>query len=231
MDEENLEQEDASLDIKQEVPELDIAAKLNLTFKMLEILGQILKNYHSSLKGPLKLSIGEEAYLLGLRSLQPFFGILETHNQIIVNNIRTIIEKKKLINELRIEEVARKFLFSLSVMVSTGFVTQIADSVGSEHLSKTFKEILKRHDITSVHLVDVSIKLDFYHVFPLDEVKELKKKLENNLLALTILKEMVIDYLYMFPTSVKVKQRICAILEIPMQEQRLIDATSSQKKK
>lgn len=225
------EEEQRSLDIRQEIKKLDIIGELNLTFKMLEILGQILKNYHSSLDGRIKFNIGEEVYMLGLRSLEPFFKILGTHTNYLVKRIESMIVRKKLTNELRIEEAARKLLFGMCTLVSTGFVEKIADSVGTEHLSETFKEILDKYNINSVHLVDTSIKLNFYRAFPFEEVQTLKRKLENNMLALTMLREMVIDYLYMFPTDVKDKQRICSILEIPIQEQLLIDMTSTEKKK
>jgi len=168
--------------------------------------------------------------MLGLRSLGPFFKILETHTDYLVKRIESMIVRGKLTNGLRIEEAARKLLFVMCTLVSTGFVQKISDSVGTEHLSETFKEILDKHNINSVHLVDISIKLNFYRAFPFGEVQTLKKKLENNMLALTMLREMVIDYLYMFPTNFRDKQRICSILEIPMQEQLLIDMTSTQKK-
>lgn len=223
-------QEDVGPDITQETAQLDVVGQLNMTFKMLQILGQVLRNYHSSLKGPLKLSIAEEAYLLGLRSLEPFFKVLETHTDYMVTRIESFVERKKLVDESRIKDSARRFLFGLCTLVSCAFVKQVSDSVGSEHLSETFAQILEKHDTNSVRLVDISIKLDFYRTFPFDELKALQKRLEHNWLPLTMLKEMVIGYLYMFPTDERTKQRICAVLDIPVQTQRMIDAGSTQKR-
>lgn len=224
------EEEETGLDIRQEIQKLDIIGELNLAFKMLEVLGQILKNYHSSLDGRIKFNLGEEVYMLGLRSLEPFFKIIETHKNYFLNQIESVIVKKKLTDELRIEEAARNLLFGICALVSTGFVEKISESVGTEHLSETFKEILDKYSINSVYLVDISIKLNFYRGFPFKEVETLKKKLENNMLALTMLREMVIEYIYMFPTDFRDKQRICSILEIPMREQLLIDMSSTQKR-
>lgn len=229
-EEKELAEEEQNLDIRQEIIKLDIVGELNLSFKMLEVLGQILKNYHSSLDGRIKFNIGEEVYMLGLRSLGPFFKIIETHKNYVLKQFESMIAEKKLTDELRIEEAAQKLLFGICALVSTGFIEKISESVGSEHLSETFKEILDKYDINSVHLVDTSIKLNFYRGFPFEEVKTLKKKLENNMLALTMLRAMVRQYLYMFPTDFIDKQRICSILEIPIQEQLLIDITSTQKK-
>ena len=219
-----------NLDVNQEIVKLNLVSEINTAFKTTEILGQILKNYHSSLKGPVKFSLSEEAYLLGLRSLDPFFKFLEKHSDYVVRRIGQFIDKKKLVDEKRIEEASRRLLFGLCGLVSFGFIKNISDSVGSEHLSETFKEILEKYDINSVHLVDVSIKLDFYRAFPFEEIKSLKKRCERNNLALTLLREMVIEYLYMFPTTTQEKQRICSILEIPMESQRAIDIISVEKK-
>jgi len=47
--------------------ELDIILKLNVAFKTIEILGQVLKNYYGSLEGKTKLILGEEAYFVSKR--------------------------------------------------------------------------------------------------------------------------------------------------------------------
>lgn len=161
-EEKELAEEEQNLDIRQEIIKLDIVGELNLSFKMLEVLGQILKNYHSSLDGRIKFNIGEEVYMLGLRSLGPFFKIIETHKNYVLKQFESMIAEKKLTDELRIEEAAQKLLFGICALVSTGFIEKISESVGSEHLSETFKEILDKYDINSVHLVDTSIKLNFY---------------------------------------------------------------------
>ena len=135
--------------------------ELNLAFKMLEVLGQILKNYHSALDGRLKFSIGEEVYMLGLRSLGLFFKIMETHKNYLLKQIESMIAKKKLTDGMRIEDAAQKLLFATCTLISAGFFEKIADSVGTENLSQTFSEILDKYDINSIHLVDMAIKLDY----------------------------------------------------------------------
>jgi 3',5'-cyclic AMP phosphodiesterase CpdA/GTPase SAR1 family protein len=229
-EQEPAEEEEINLDVKQQIKRLDTIGELNLAFKMLEVLGQILKNYHSSLDGRIKLNIGEEVYMLGLRSLEPFFKIMETHKNYLLKQIENVIARKKLTDELRIEEAARRLLFTTCCIVSFGFIEKIAESVGTQHLSETFKEILDRYDVNSIHLVDMSIKLNFFPGFPFKDVATLKKRLEGNILALTVLREMAVQYVYMFPTDDRDKQRICSILEIPMRDQLLIDMTSTQKK-
>lgn len=216
-------------DSREPLLRLDLVGELNLAFKMIEILGQVLKNYHGSLRGPVKLTLGEEAFLLGLRALNPFYEILEQKKDYLVRRIGVLVDKRKLGDERRIENVSRMLLFTLYAMMSYGFVKKISESVGSEHLSRTFSKIVNKYDITSVKLVDISIKLDFFRDFPYGDIRNLKEKVIGNLLPYALLREMVLEYLYMFPTTFKQRQRISGLLDIPMLEQRIIDATSTQK--
>lgn len=228
---ESIGEEEEVPDLNEELIELDFVSELNLAFKTVEILGQILKNYHSSLRGGDKLALAEECYRLGLRSLNPFFTLLKENTDYIVRLIGTQIEERKLVDETRIEEVARGLLFTLCAMLCYGFIKKISYSAGSEYLSETFKQLKEKNNITSFHLVDAAIKLDFYTVFPYSDIKELRKRIAENLLPYSLLRQMVLHYLYMFPTSVRDKQKISSLVDISMDIQRLIDMKSTQKKR
>jgi hypothetical protein len=56
------------------------------------------------------------------------------------------------------------------------------------------------------------------------------ENLKNNLLPLSLMKKMVLHYLYMFPTDYKERQKICNLLGIAMSSQRAIELRSTQKK-
>ena len=111
------------------------------------------------------------------------------------------------------------------------FIKKISGSIGSENLSPTFEAIREKNGETSVQLVDMSIKLDFFRDFPYADIKKLKSKLSGNILPDILLKRMTINYLYMFPTTYKEKQKICSTLGISMGTQRAIDISSTQKKR
>ena len=63
------------------------------------------------------------------------------------------------------------------------------------------------------------------------DMKVLTKRITGNLLPYSLLRQMVLDYLYMFPTTEKDKQRICSMLGIPVATQRLIGMRSTQQKR
>lgn len=217
-------------DINEDVSNLDIISQLNLSFKTIEIIGQLLKNYYGSLKGPIKYELCFEAYCIGLRTLNKFCSIFEKNSDYLVRDIKIELDKHKIVDKDKVEDYAREVLFQLCLIVSYLLIKKISNSIGSEKLSVTFNHILDDNDIPAMHLIDTSIKLDFFRGFPFDVIKRLSQKLEGNIMPMTMLKKMVLDYLYMYPTSYKDKQRICDALNIPISTQRRIDNTSTQKK-
>ena len=62
-------------------------------FKTIEIVGQIMRNYHGSLRTSLKDSLCKEAYSLTLRSITAFFEALAADRDGIVDELAKALEK------------------------------------------------------------------------------------------------------------------------------------------
>lgn len=240
-------------DIKGEVIELGLVSQINVACKTIEIIGQILKNYHGSIPGNLQVNLGEEAYLLGLRCLNQFFRLLETRKENIIGNISARIIAES-IAEDQIEKNARQIMFTIYFALAYVFIKAISEFIGAESLSEVIRDILNKYQYMSVKLIDLSIKLDHFRTFPYSETSEIMNRISskpplqsthykhkkhlpfrpqimiNNRLVYFILSEMVIDHLYMFNRAYQTKQRICNTIGINMSQQRLIDQTSVVKK-
>lgn len=230
----NYEETQESLDevatAEENIKQLDTIDELNLAFKTMEIIGQVLKNYWGSLNGNTRLHLGEEIYSLGLRSLNSFLSVLVESNDFIVNTIKGLIRDEEINEDVEIEKISKKILFNLVIELSYIFIKKIASVIGYEKLSETFKDIVNLNDTIAVNTIDISIKLDFFKSFPYDDIKKLLKRVDNNFLPKVLLEKMVINYLYMFETTYKDKSRICELINIPIRSQLVIDKTSTQKK-
>lgn len=218
-------------DINEDISDLDIVAKLNLAFKTIEILGQILKNNYGKISNPVIFDLVEETYLMGLRTLNVFFSVIETNTDFLVNQINSLIGEKHITDKAKIEQISRRILFNICNQISYSLIKKVTDSVGTENLENSYKSVLEKHNYNSVKLIDFSIKLDHFRSFPNEEMRNFKADFSKSPLAQQIMKRMVINYLYLFPTSTEQKQRILSFLDIPMNVQRRIDFTSQQKKK
>ncbi|MFA5157557.1 MAG: metallophosphoesterase [Candidatus Omnitrophota bacterium] len=223
MEEEEKKEANSSVVVDSNPENLDYIAKFNMAFKTIEILGQIMKNYYGSLHRQDKYQLCEEAYFMGLRSINSFFSFLEKNMDSAIDDIKKIIKSRKVIDRNKIENLSRKSLFEIVYLFSYGLIKSISNYIGSEKLSETYKEVLEKNDTIATRMIDISIKLDFFREFPLADIKNINKKLANNILPQTILKALVINYIYMFPTSYKDKQRICKHVDIPMSIQRSIE--------
>lgn len=216
--------------------EIDIVAQLNMAFKSIEIVGQILKNNYGKIEKTSIENLLEETILLGLRTLNVFFKIIEDNSEFIVNQVNAVITEiektrgKKLDNPKKIEDLSRSTLFSLCNHISYSFIKKISDSLGTEYLSEIFEKVYIKQNYTSVKLLKVAIRLDHHRSFPDSEIKTLSKDFTKNPLATNVLKRLVINYLYLYPTDHKNKSRILEFLNIPVSTQLRIDNTSKIKK-
>jgi len=218
---EKLPEDEFNLDEK--IDYNDPIYNFNLGIKSIEVMGQILKNHYGSLEMPKKVELGEEAYNTGLRSLRSIFDFIITNPDIAVDTIKQILKRDKVREHLEIEAESRRILFVICYVFSYFFIERIAFSMGSEHLSETLKQIHKRNDIVSYRLIDVAIKLSIFNKFPYKEIEELLKGIKNKHLPYTILRKMVVDYLYMFPVEYMERQKICGKLGITLETQKKID--------
>ena len=220
-------------DLDENIDALDALSKITKAMKTIEIVGQVTKKYWGSLKAPQKLELAEETYMLGLRTLSFYYSLLEKDVHLLVEYLNSIFKKKNLnktYSREQIDKASRNFLFGLCVSASVGVIKGITNAIGYEKLAGTFDELIRLHDYNSVHLIDASIKLDHNKSFPWEEVENINKNTKSHFLSKTVLQTLVINYLYVFHTSIAEKQKICAKLGIKMEQQLLIDATSTIKK-
>jgi hypothetical protein len=220
-------------DLEEDINSLDAMSTMIKAIKSIEILGQVTKKYWGELKAQQKFELAEETYLLGLRTLGFYFSLIGNDPEVLVEYLNYVYKKKHLnknISKEDVDKASRNFLFGLCAMSTYGIIKTVSNAVGFEKLSGTFEDILSIHDYNSVKLIDSSIKLDYNKSFPWDEIKKLKPETDKNYLASIVLKNLVINYMYVFNTDESDKQKLCKLLDIKMEQLRIIDATSTIKK-
>jgi hypothetical protein len=231
--------------IKQELPdinddefddEINIVAKLNTAFKSIEIVGQILKNNYGKIGNTTIEALIEETILLGLRTLNVFFSIIEENSEFVINQVNAIITEiensrgKKVDNPKKIESLSKSTLFGLCNQISYSFIKKISDSIGTEYLNDILEKVYAKQDYNSVKLIKLAIKLDHYKGFPDSDIKKLKKELDNSHLPTQIMNRLVVNHLYLYPTNHIQKSKILSFLGIPIESQLRIDKVTKQRK-
>lgn len=216
---------------KEELNTIDFVSEINKSFKTIEILGLILKNRYASIKSKPKETITEEVYFLGLRTTSSIFKTLISGEEFVINEIINIIGEDKTISKFEKEELAKKIMFNMYYMTAYSIIKKISNSIATRDLELTFEDVLKKYDKNNaISLIDISNKLDYSHKFPFEDINNLKLQFKNNKFPYLIMRRLAFNYLRMFPLKERDQQKICAMLEIPIELQRRVEMKSETKK-
>ena len=201
----------------EEIQDLDFFKRLNLAFKVIEILGEIIKNYSGSLDGPIKEDLIRLVYKVGLKSIKTFINIFEEHHEQIVIEIENMIRKKNLVTEDKITEAINSSIFAIASNISTDIVKKISKAIGSKDLLHIFDRIDEEaEDNIAYELLKYGVALEFDGQLKDAKIIKMHEKFKesNNLLADSTLKSLVLDHVYMFESSHSKKLSLCTRLDI-----------------
>jgi len=194
---------------------LDDLLRINVAFKTIQILGQVLRNYPGSLRAPDKERIAASAFALGLRVLDFLMTALEENKEPVLEALLELIQERH--PQWDLERIERK-LGEAVVSLAEGacFVTtkQVADSVGDHRYARTYDDILKATSNCSYSLIDLCIRLLYFEHFPVEPVSRLDKKLEQSAFAARMLRHMVWYRFRVYPADRQLRQSVCDRLGI-----------------
>lgn len=192
---------------------------MNLTFKSLEILGQLSRNYYGSLKVNQKQKLLEEAISAPLRSLEFFFSLIDDSSDRALEMIEKKLNEKfqgksDSITSNQIKEVAKRLLFEMILSLSLFFITKISSSIGSVNLQQVIDNVCDDMDSNAGKLIKLSTMLELGNSVSVDQIKRFVMSIDKNHLSNRLMKAIIINYLYMFERSEQDSQQICSIAGI-----------------
>lgn len=193
--------------------------ELNFAFKLMEILGQVLKNYWGSLPGTIRMEIGKELYLVGFRSLREVYEIFKESKSNLAYIINKHFEEKNIIDPEIREKKTKRMLFMFISFFTSSYIYKIASCIGDDKLYETFNDIEKVLNVNSIKLVNLAIKLEYFNdSFPYSYVEKLIELNKNNILPDFLIKHMVRKYLYMYKTSLSDRNKIANLVMISLKD-------------
>lgn len=105
----------------EEVIDLDIFGKTNLSMKLMGIIGQIAKNYYGSLPKNEKMTLLNEVINLGLSNLNFFIQQINEYQDSLIKEIDELNKKTDNGQSYIREENAKQIIFNFVVMMCFGF--------------------------------------------------------------------------------------------------------------
>lgn len=209
------EAEKAERAIDKKASELEptaLLAQINKAFKGMEIIGQILRNRHGSLPRSTLVALTEQAYDVGLRFLQFFLSLSSTAKDEIVENIKHHLLENPNIDNDRLEKEARNLFLLMTYGVIFGVIRKIGFSVGTKELGEVYESLDEQRATPAISLITQTIQLQFMKNLDVARISNLYSELKDNPACGRVLKEIVIQYVYMHHVGYKEKQQLTAAI-------------------
>lgn len=207
-----------------------VLSEINRSVRLIEIIGQILRNRYGSLKKEQLKDLSISAYSSGLRFLNFFLTTTREEQEYILDFLKNIFRESKSLTDEEITKEARNIFLMFCYGTSYSVIKKIANSLGSEKLMPIFNEINNDHpNSPAMKLIHVAILLEFTKSIPKTELSELFEDLKRNPIAQRLLQELVVQHLYLNHVEFKDRQWISSKMELPMSTQRLLQSRDEYK--
>jgi len=201
----------------------DILANINKTFKGMEVAGQIIRNRHASLTTDSMVNLASSGVSSGLRFLDFFITISDAAKNEVVKLISNHLSEQPDLTNQEIEHGVETAYTHLTYGVISGVLRKIASSVGSKEAHSIYEKLEESSATPAASLIRFSIDLQFNKTLKIDSVSDCAKKIKDNPVCTRILKEMIVQHIYMFPVGYQDKQRLSSMLGISVKGQRQMD--------
>lgn len=217
-----MERDCSPTDQDEDAP-LDILSSINKSFKGMEIAGQIIRNRYATIPRDALYQLANSGAATGLRFLDYFIKISDSSKSEIIKVIEHILSEHPNITDKEVQDYAQSAYLHLTYGVINGVVRKIASSIGSKEAHEVYDALSGQENTPAYTLINQAVQLQFKRSLHIPSIEQTKEKLKNNPVCLRILKEMVIQHIYMFPVDYKEKQQLSSMLGISIRGQRLMD--------
>lgn len=204
-------------EIDDDKPDKDLqeVLQINVAFKTIQILGQLLRNFPGSLKGDQKYMLAQECYSLGLRVMSFGLSSVQENQQEMVQNLGEILKSKHpRWPYAKLNEEVKHLMFGVLEGLAFAIIKHTSDSVGLERLSLTYNDLLKSNRNISYKFIDLEVRLENFKGFPKNETFDLYKAVYKNQFSAQLIRHLVWHYFYIYPAKHELKQSICDKLGI-----------------
>ena len=200
--------------------------------RMIDVVGQILRNRSGSLEKRQLSDLAQSGFETGLRFLS--FWLEFTRREkgdivaLIAGALLAGVDGAK--DDEKTRRAAMELYLNLCYDVCHGVLRRIANSLGARELVEIF-DILEQKDPESVAimLLNVAIQMEFTKKIPKNKISKLNSKLRSNPIAGLLLRQLVIQHLYLNEVRVGDKQWISSKLGIPIGSQRRLEGNRATK--
>ena len=205
---------------EQDNPDQDESENREIDFgiQSISIMGQVLRNFATELKGDLKFNLTQESYRLGLRMMHHFLKFVENNADAFRRDMFKYFKLLQPFSRKTDEEVnvaVDKALVAFVELILFGSIKRICEAVGVQELRDTYETLRASEGESHIptRIIDLAIKLEHFAYIPEEDVQDLKRRLQGNPAVYTTVRMLVAEFLHLFPVENRIRQRTEKLLD------------------
>ncbi len=206
---------------------IELINNINSAHHTIRICGQLLRNFYGSMRGTEQVNVLKECYALCMRMVTVLYDYLEKDKELIAQNLAEIIQHRFPKDTYEnLDNNVRRSLQGIALAIPFGLIKHVALSFGLAALKPGFDKYLREESPTISHqLIDVATRLEcYFDVFPEGDVLRIHKELDRGFIGREVLRLIVWEHFSFFKRELKVRQRVCQVLDISATQPLFITA-------
>ncbi len=193
--------------------------KMHLAERNIEALGQVIRNFSTTLPADLKISVLTTTYNLGLRTMANTLTDVAQHLGRVADSTTAdgyswvVAEHKTTITEFR--QNLEKFLLIMGKLVSLHYCKKISASVGVSDNELAYERAMGAlPKSAAIKLIDITIQMEHSRVFPESKIKLLLNEFGSNAFAVAMLKFIVAMHLLVYKVGDETRKRMAKLVDL-----------------
>lgn len=188
---------------------------LNNVLKIIRILGQVVKNQSTTFEKERLVTIVEEAYKAGFRTIGFFTKMINDHKEEIVRFFIEENHKYKKFDDRDLEQKVRKLLQVMMYRNCLSTFSSLSYAVGNSGMEDIYDEVAKRIGSPAAKVVSFTIK-SYYNKMKLSDLKNVVEEFDRNPVVMEIIRARVIRYVYHNQIDYSTRQKIGQICHLKL---------------
>ena len=198
---------------------------INNTFKIIKILGQIVKNQKETMKKDDLEQLIEVSYNVCFRSLAFFNKMIDDCKEDIVSFFTEQSKKKDSVDSKEIQDKIWKFLHMMLYRQCLMAFGCLAHAIGTSDMCEIYNAIADKIGSPAAKIITFTIKT-IYGKMKLSDLQDIVSEYKDNPVVLEIVKARVISYVYNNFVDIGTRQKIGQLCNL-----KLVDDTGINRKK
>lgn len=211
--------------------------QINEAIKIIELMGQLLRNFYGSMEKDQKNSVAKTTFELCFKIINALFSELFKNTDNFIETLTAIIYKEIIDNngEEKIDEKEasiirdqiRKYIYAIHGGTLYSIVRKTALAIGDSELDTTYENILNDNSENHISFSLLKAKIEFEHYKEpnINKLSDLYKKVQGNKLITQTIQIMTKEYVYMYETNYDYRQKLLSAVNMKSTPELLIAST------